>query len=111
MVTAEATVLRVPRVPVSAGDLSLHSSSYDWLVIAGSKAIYKGTGTVNGAAGYKFLLSAVDGDKAGGGGTDKFRIKIWNAATNVVVFDNQSGASDDATATTAISKGSIQIHS
>jgi hypothetical protein len=32
---------------------------------------------------------------AGGGGTDKFRIKIWDKATSVVVYDNVPGASDD----------------
>jgi PKD repeat protein len=93
-----------------AGDLNFHSSSYDWLVIAGAKALYKGTGTVNGHDGYKFLVSAIDGSKSGGGGVDKFRIKIWNASTSTVVFDNQIGAADDATATTAITKGSIVIH-
>lgn len=94
-----------------AGDLNFHSSSYDWLVVAGAKALYKGTGTVNGDEGYQFLVSAVDGAKAGGGGVDKFRIKIWETGTGTVVFDNQMGAADDATATTAISKGSIVIHS
>lgn len=93
-----------------AGDLNFHSESYDWLVIAGSKALYKGTGQINGQAGYQFLVSAIDGDQSGGGGVDKFRIKIWNASTGVVVFDNQIGAANDAAATTAISKGSIVIH-
>lgn len=94
-----------------AGDLNFHSSSYDWLVVAGAKALYKGEGTVNGDGGYKFLVSAVDGAKPGGGGVDRFRIKIWEAGTGTVVFDNQIGAVDDATAATAISKGSIVIHS
>lgn len=94
-----------------AGSLNFHSSSYDWLVIAGSKAIYKGAGTVNGDGGYSFLVSAVDGAKPGGGTVDRFRIKIWRADTGTVVFDNQTGAADDATATTAISHGSIVIHS
>lgn len=93
-----------------AGDLNFHSSSYDWLVIAGAKAIYKGTGTVNGDAGYTFLVSAIDGSQPGGGGSDKFRIKIWDSATDIVVFDNQSGDADDAAAVTAITKGSIVIH-
>ena len=66
-----------------AGDLNFHSASYEWLVIAGAKAIYKGTGTVNGQDGYRFLVSAVDGAQPGGGGNDKFRIKIWNASTDV----------------------------
>lgn len=90
-----------------AGDLNFHSNSYEWLVVAGSKAIYKGAGTVNGDAGYKFIVSAVDGGK---GGTDRFRIKIWDADTSAIVFDNQMGAADGAEATNAISQGSIVIH-
>lgn len=90
-----------------AGDLNFHSSSYQWLVVAGSKAIYKGTGRVNGNDGYSFLVSAVDGGK---GGTDKFRIKIWETSSGTVVFDNQIGAGDEATASNAITQGSIVIH-
>lgn len=95
---------------LQTGDLNFHSSSYDWLVIAGAKALYKGTGTVNGQRGYAFLVSAIDGSASGGGGVDTFRIKIWNATTDAVLFDNQIGAGDVATATTAITKGSITIH-
>lgn len=93
-----------------AGGVNFHSSSYDWLVIAGAKAMYKGSGTVNGESGYAFLISAIDGAQSGGGGVDKFRIKIWDVDTDTVVFDNQIGAADDAAATTAITKGSIVIH-
>jgi hypothetical protein len=78
------------------------------LVIAGSQAIYKGAGTINGGGSYSFMVSAVDGDETGGGGTDKFRIKIWDGSG--VVYDNQMGASDNATATTVIGGGSIVIH-
>ena len=42
-------------------DLNFHSESYDWLVVAGSQAKYKGTGTINGEGNYGFMLSAVDG--------------------------------------------------
>ncbi|HET6967076.1 MAG TPA: PKD domain-containing protein, partial [Ornithinibacter sp.] len=54
--------------------LSFHSTSYDFLVVSGSRAMYKGTGTVNGRGDYGFMLSAVDGQVAGGGGVDRFRI-------------------------------------
>jgi len=91
-----------------AGDLNFHSSSYQWLVVAGSKAMYKGTGTVNGDAGYSFLVSAVDGAKSG---PDKFRIKIWDTASGLVVFDNQLGGADGDTAANSITQGSIVIHS
>jgi hypothetical protein len=46
---------------------------------------------------------------AGGGGSDKFRIKIWDKATGNVVYDNMLGASDTSTPTTVIGGGSIQI--
>ncbi len=94
-----------------AGGLNFHSSSYEWLVISGPKAQYKGTGTVNGSGDYGFLLTANDGQVNGGGGIDRFRIKIWDKATGSVVYDNQTGDSLDADATDAIEGGSIVIHS
>ena len=59
-------------------DVNFHSESYQWLVVAGARAQYKGAGTFNGVPGYGFLLTAVDGQVNGGGGMDKFRIKIWD---------------------------------
>ena len=91
-----------------AGDLNFKSTSYDWLIIAGQKAIFKGDGKINGVLGFKFLLSAKDESK--NGGDDTFRIKIWDAISEVVVYDNQLGAGDDADATTVIGGGSIIVH-
>jgi len=91
-----------------SGDLNFHSSSYQWLVVAGSKAMYKGTGTVNGDDGYSFLVSAVDGAKSG---PDRFRIKIWETGSGTVVFDNQMGGADGDAAVNTITQGSIVIHS
>jgi len=93
------------------GDMDFHSASYDWLVVSGAKAQFKGTGTINGAGDYGFLLSAVDGQTSGGGGTDKFRIKITNRVTGLLVYDNQLGAADTVTASTAVGGGSIAIQS
>jgi hypothetical protein len=92
-----------------AGDVDFHSSSYDWLVISGARAQYKGTGTINGAGNFGFLLSAVDGETAGGGGKDKFRIKITDRASGLVVYDNMMGAADSAAAATLLGGGSIAI--
>jgi hypothetical protein len=94
-----------------AGNLNLHSSSYDWLVVAGSRAQFKGTGTINGAGTFGFLITATDGQTSGGGGMDKFRIKITDKATSLTVYDNQMGASDDAAPTTLLGGGSIAIQS
>jgi len=91
--------------------MNFNSTSYDWLVIAGARAQYKGTGTINGSGDYEFTLTAIDGQINGGGGVDKFRIKIRDKATNQIVYDNQMGAGDSASPSTAIADGSIVIHS
>jgi hypothetical protein len=96
-----------------AGNFNFKSSAYDagWLVISGYKATFRGTGTVNGAGNYGFLVSAIDGQKTGGGGYDKFRIKIWDKSNgNMVVYDNDMGLDENGLPTTAISGGSIVIH-
>lgn len=88
---------------------AFHSDAYEWLVLSGAKARYKGTGAVNGVSGYGFMLTAVDGQATGGGGVDRFRMKIWDAAGNTV-YDNQPGAGDDAAPTTALGGGAVVIH-
>jgi hypothetical protein len=97
-----------------AGDLNFHSSTYDSgsLVVSGHKAQYKGTGTINGIPGYKFVLTAYDGQAPGGGGVDKFRMKITQQISNAVIYDNRMGGSDDIDNADpmAISGGSIVIH-
>jgi PKD repeat protein len=93
------------------GNFNFHSTSYAWLVVAGARAQYKGTGTVNNSGNYGFLLTAIDGQIPGGGGQDKFRIKVWDMNNNnAVVYDNQFNAPDDADPTTVISGGQIVIH-
>jgi len=95
----------------NAASFVFNSTDYNWLVIAGPQAQYKGNGTVNGVAGYAFLLSAWDGQAPGGGGVDKFRIKVWRVSDGVIVYDNQMGQLDDSSASTALGGGSIVIHS
>ena len=67
-----------------AGNLHFSSSEYDWLVVAGTMAQFKGKGTIEGESGlYKFKLWAKDDDP------DTFRIKIWEEIDSVeVVYDN-----------------------
>jgi hypothetical protein len=93
-----------------AADLNFKSTSYDWLVVAGARAQYKGSGTINGAGSYRFILTAIDGQVNGGGGVDKFRIRIWSNAGGGLVYDNQLNAPDNADPTTALGGGSIVIH-
>jgi hypothetical protein len=92
-----------------AAGMNFNSSVYEWLVVSGCMGQFKGTGTINGAGTYGFLLSAVDGQLSGGGGIDKFRIKIWNKATGSVVFDNNLGADETSAPATALGGGSISI--
>ena len=58
------------------------------------------------------MITAIDGQVIGGGGVDKFRIKIWyeDADGEHIVYDNQLGASIYDEPTTAIEGGSIVIH-
>jgi hypothetical protein len=94
-----------------AGDLNFHSDSYDWLVIAGAKAMYKGTGTINGAGNFGFMLSAIDEELTPSTDEDMFRIKIWDKDDgDAVVYDNNVGGAEDADPTTAIAGGQIVIH-
>jgi hypothetical protein len=94
-----------------AAGFNFHGAVYDWLVVAGARAQYKGTGTVNGAGAYGFLITVRDGERSGGGGVDGFRLKVWDKATGAIVYDNGLGAADDLeTDPQAIAAGSIVIH-
>jgi hypothetical protein len=83
---------------LKVGNLNFKSTSYEWLVVAGSKAQFKGVGTINGEGSYKFMITADDGSP------DTFRIKIWyeDGGVEYVVYDNGSQQ--------ALGGGSIVIH-
>jgi hypothetical protein len=87
-----------------AGNFRFKSSSYEWLVVAGTKAMFKGEGSIDGMDGsFKFMLTGVDDTE------DKFRIKISDPAGEDPIYDNKRGEGDDAEPTT-IGGGSIVIH-
>jgi hypothetical protein len=94
-------------------NFNFQSTAYQWLLISGPKAQYKGTGTVNGVNGYSFILTATDGEIKGGGGVDKFRIHVTNTTTGGTVYDNVPGSPDDINSANpqAIAGGDIVIHS
>jgi hypothetical protein len=92
--------------------LDFHSIDYQWLVVSGAMAQFKGHGTINGknnpADGkpYNFMLTAKDGDVKGGGGVDGFRIQITDSTGTVVVYDNMipiNGGTD-----TSMSNANVQ---
>ncbi|HKS37493.1 MAG TPA: PKD domain-containing protein, partial [Verrucomicrobiae bacterium] len=106
-------------VPVGETEFQLHvakfkfrSTVYEGLAIAGPLAQYTGSGTVNGAGNYGFMVTVTDGKLLGVLGLDGFRIKIWNKATGAVVYDNVLGALDviGAANPQVIGGGSIVIH-
>lgn len=89
---------------LKAGNLQFQSSSYSSLVITGARVQVTGKGTINGAGNYGFLITAVDGQP------DRYRIKIWDLdAANVVVYDNEMGATDGAEPVTSLRSGSIVV--
>jgi predicted extracellular nuclease len=70
----------------AAAGFDFHSTAYEWLVVAGTRAQFKGVGELNGVGGYGFMLTADDG------APDTFRIKLWytDASGEHVVYDNGS---------------------
>ena len=57
-----------------AAGLTFRSTGSDWLVITGSRAVYQGSGTVDGHGGYGFRITATEGP-------DTYRIRIWKKST------------------------------
>lgn len=105
-----------------AGKLEFESEDYEWLVVNGNTAIFKGKGEVNDHEGYVILISVVDDNKDEEDDSsddwkgpksikkyDRIRVKISDP-TGIVIYDNQIGSADNTAATTPIGGGSIQIH-
>ena len=91
--------------------LSFVSSGHEWLVVSGPRAQYQGWGTINGTGNYGFQVTVIDGQASGGGGKDRFRIKIWDrTAGDRLVYDTQPGADDADPPTTGLVAGSIVIY-
>ena len=90
-------------------NFSFNALNFDYLAISGARAKYKGTGKINGAGGFNFILTVIDGQATNGGDVDKFRMKIWNKSTGAVVYDNQKGTLDNADPATPVGDGSSII--
>ncbi len=86
-----------------SGDLDFRATSHDLFVISGSSVAIAGTGAVNGAAGFRFSLSAI------GGAPSRLRMRITKQATGAVVYDSQMGDVETAPATAALGDGWIDI--
>ena len=94
------------QIQFAIGGLDFSALNYDYLTISGARAQFRGFGKLNGESGYNFILTVIDGQLNGGGGVDKFRIKIWNKTTGAIVFDSQMGESDAVDPSTPVGTGS-----
>jgi hypothetical protein len=94
-------------------NFDFHGNSYQWMVVSGAMAQYKGSGTINGTGSYNFLLTALDGSLAGNNTPDGFRIKITDPTAGNVIYDNLLSTDDSVQAknTEALGSGSIIVHS
>jgi hypothetical protein len=95
-------------------NINFHSTSLEWLIVntTATRGQFQGSGTVNGAGSYGFLLTVVDG-----GQNDTFRIKIWNKADpanastpTVFIYDNEPGQPDSSNPVTPAAGGNIVVH-
>jgi hypothetical protein len=94
-----------------AANLSLKATSFDSLIASGPRAFLLGSASVNNVRGYSFLMSVNDGAAQGGGGVDRFRMRIWRqtGATVQVIYDNQPGAALNASPTLPLTTGDITV--
>lgn len=115
------------RFDLARAGLHFESTGYDWLNVQGGRAQYQGSGTLNGADGYKFRVTLLNGAKDGAddrddredendsgsanhgnsahhadGAADRLRIRIWHAdaaqGANVLDYDNQLDTRAEGTA-------------
>jgi len=88
-----------------AGDINLHSTDMDWLVIQSTtKVRFKGLATINGEGEYTFKVTAEDNGEPGI--NDTFKIEIW-----VGVVDTENvNPTPKHKAQGVLGGGNIQIH-
>jgi hypothetical protein len=72
------------QLKLEEADFEFLSTNYNWLVINGSKAQLRGSGTINGQGNYQFQLWATHGNPG------FLRVRIWyqDASGVHVVYDN-----------------------
>jgi hypothetical protein len=104
-----ASVVAHPGLRLRVAGFEFESTAFDWLVITGAKAQLRGSGRVNGSGGYAFQVAAIDGQEAGASDADRLRIRIWESASGLVVYDNEPGAAVGADPTSVLGGGSIAV--
>jgi PKD repeat protein len=96
----------------SFGSVSFRSTSYSQLVISGAWSRINGSGRINDAGNYQFMLLAVDGEYSASDefAVDRFRMRIWDGSGQAIYDNGLSAADGDLSATTALAGGSITVH-
>jgi PKD repeat protein len=86
----------VLRFQPGGSTFDFQSRRLDWLMVDQSKAEVKGQGTISGKGDFIFRLSLVHTGKPEALASDRFRLRIWDASTGRLVYDQQPGANPDA---------------
>lgn len=94
---------------LAAANFAFKSTRYDWLVISGLEAVFKGSGTVNDKGDYAFGLIGVDDKIRGGANMDRVRLRVWEKGTGKLIYDSGLGGPENVPPTTAIRGGSVDI--
>jgi hypothetical protein len=98
-----------PGFRLRVAGFEFESTAYDWLVITGGKAQLRGSGRVNGSGSYAFQVTAIDGQALGSSEPDRLRIRIWDTASGLLVYDNERGAAEGADPASTLGGGSIAV--
>lgn len=99
-------------IKFSAPGIGFHSQQIDTRSIQAGQLRYGGKGSVNGVAGYHFMLSATSG-----AGKERVRMRIWHyppgSASAIVDYDNQSArpAMGDGAEGAPLGEGALRVQS
>ena len=81
-----------------SGPFHFRSEKVTRVAAAGQQARVEGTGRLNGRAGYRFVLQAVDGARLQGAGQDRVHVQVSHvdAATGVQIIDYDNAAAGNS---------------
>lgn len=91
------------------GDFEFNALNFDYLSVAGAKAVFAGSGKIiGGQSGVNFTMYVIDG-ALDGTGVDKVRLKIYNKNTGQVFYDSQPGAGETANPSLPVNAASTVV--
>ncbi|WP_198661663.1 thrombospondin type 3 repeat-containing protein [Lewinella sp. IMCC34183] len=93
-------------------DYHFRSTKVDWMTISGDYGKMKGSGKVNGAGNFTFVITFEDNFSLLGLGFDKMRVQLWDEdQDHKLVYDNIKGGYLFGFLCNNISFGHVTIHS